>query len=73
MAEDHQRDKIHKTIHKTDITDQIDKTNSTETITLTIPLKLTNQTILEIAHIQTTGIATITSIDQEILQITAID
>ena len=52
VAEDHQIDKTHITVHKTDITGQIVKTISTEKITLDQnPMEITAEIIRKNAHI----------------------
>ena len=74
FAEDHHIKETQKTIHKTDIADQLLKVHSIEIITRDqILIEENTQTIAEIAHIQTFGIETDPMIAQETIQTTAIE
>ena len=56
FVDDHQIDETHKTLHKTDIIDEIVKTISTETIILDqTPIEVTTLTIIEIFYTQIPG------------------
>ena len=60
LAEDHQIDKIHRTIHKIDIADQTAKIISVEIFTLDwILIEVITQTKNEMTQFQTLGIGTI--------------
>ena len=69
IAKDHQVDKIHKNIHKTDLVNQILKTISIELFILDQTLiEVITQTIKESVQIPTFGIDTIPITVQEFLQ-----